>query len=358
MPARMEDGSGRALAVMLAASIAAHVALLALTRSLGPKVAPPHAPAALVDPVDVWAGTTSLPGELVEVGLAEAARPAPPSAPPAPAEPPAKPAEPPVAPAHGAIEPNSAAIEATSRHLETRNGGPVAGSRPSDVGIGVTKAESRHSGARDGVPEGGSRHFGVRKAVPQDGGRHPASDPDKDRSSSRQNEPQNGAIAPPGGSAAGGEGSFGAEGEKAASRDIGRAFTRALPAACVADAAWGKEPLGDAGRITIRVTLDERGKITGWEPDGGAPPPARLVATVKRTLAMLEAGTFALAKGEVGEGVAVLEIRATVEDAAPSGEEGAASAMRLEQHWQSGRGTAAFTQASGRRVAFVITRGR
>lgn len=332
------DGSGRPLAAMLAASLALHVAVVLATRVVGAHVA--HAAPALADPADTWAGTTSLPGELVDVGVetpARAVAPAP-ASPPAPApEPETTAAAPPPAKA-----PSPATAHAADAAVAAHGAAPMATS------AAPSEAQKRPSVARHTPPRHRDRHD---EPKPRAAGVGAAKRPSTPGIASNAAP----VAAPATPAATSGEGgSFGAEG-RAAVRDIGRAFTRALPAACVADRGWADLPPGDAGRLTIRVTLDDAGKITGWEPDGTASPPPRLVATVKRTLAMLEAGTFALAKGSAGAGVAVLELRARVEDRTPD-DDGSGGAMRLEQRWSGDHGTAAFTQPSGRHVEVTIRR--
>ncbi len=139
-------------------------------------------------------------------------------------------------------------------------------------------------------------------------------------------------------------GPFGAEGPSAV-RSLGRAFTRAIPAACQSDASWGKLPAGDAGSIEVAITVDESGHITGYKPRDHDPP-KQLVALVKRTLSLLDAGTFAL-KGSTSAGVEVLRIQAGVSDVAAD-EAGGATALSF------GEGKAAFTQDSGRHVEVTL----
>ncbi|MFS8066216.1 MAG: hypothetical protein ACMG6S_07570, partial [Byssovorax sp.] len=139
-------------------------------------------------------------------------------------------------------------------------------------------------------------------------------------------------------------GPFGAEGPSAV-RSLGRAFTRAIPMACQADPGWGKLPSGDAGAIEIAITIDETGHITGYRALA-SDPPKQLVALVKRTIALLDAGTFAL-KGNVSAGVEVLRIHAGVSDL-EAAEAGSVAALSF------GEGKAAFTQDSGRHVEVTV----
>ena len=141
-------------------------------------------------------------------------------------------------------------------------------------------------------------------------------------------------------------GPFGAEGPSAV-RSLGRGFARSISAACVGDSGWGKLPLGEVGTIEVAITVDESGRITGFKPlDRGHEPPKQLVALVKRTIALIDAGTFEL-KGFVGAGVEILRIQASVSDVAAD-VEGGVTALSF------GEGKAAFTQEGGRHVEVTL----
>jgi hypothetical protein len=144
-------------------------------------------------------------------------------------------------------------------------------------------------------------------------------------------------------------GSFGAEGPSAV-RDLGRAFTRAIPPACQADPTWGKLATGDGGAIEVAITVDETGHITGFKPPADDAP-RHLVALVKRTLALLEAGTFAIRSGSVSAGTEVLRIRASLRDVDESELGGAAG---LSFAYERGKGKAGFTQPGGRHVEVSV----
>jgi outer membrane biosynthesis protein TonB len=149
-----------------------------------------------------------------------------------------------------------------------------------------------------------------------------------------------------------GEGKFGAEGV-AGVRDLGRAFTRAIPPACQADEAWGKLAAGDAGKLEIAIHVGDDGKITTFEPMGDDKhPPAHLLALVRRTVALLGGGTFGLRGTSLGAGVEVLELKAITSDGAPATDEGGASSLGYT--FDSGRGTAQFTQPNGRHVEIRV----
>ena len=166
-------------------------------------------------------------------------------------------------------------------------------------------------------------------------------------------QPASSALASSGdavGAAPGGPGGgpFGAEGA-ASVRDLGRAFTRAIPPACDADPVWATLPTGETGKLEIAIHVDETGHITGAEPRGVDPPRA-LVSLVRRTLPMLQAGTFAVREGGVTEGTEILELRARVSDAgdAPGG------SSRLAFEYAHGHGKAGFTQVTGRHVEVSV----
>src|SRR5205814_124493 len=96
-------------------------------------------------------------------------------------------------------------------------------------------------------------------------------------------------------------------------RDLGRAFTRAIPTACASDPLWGPLPRGEAGKMEIAVHVDGSGHIASAEPRGHDPPKA-LVSLVRRTMVLLEAGTFAVRAGAVSEGTEIIELRASIRD--------------------------------------------
>jgi hypothetical protein len=102
-------------------------------------------------------------------------------------------------------------------------------------------------------------------------------------------------TAAPGAPAAG---TFGQEGLAPGVRRLGYAFTRAIPAATPADAAWRELPAGHVGTIRIELQVDETnhlGALKHWQAHPGEPaPPAVLERMVERTLLLLRAGQFAL----------------------------------------------------------------
>jgi outer membrane biosynthesis protein TonB len=321
-------------------SIAFHAAFVALAVLVAASKHEPRsvAVAAPANPIDVWSGVTAAIGgeRLVDVNVdalggqpGPAGQAAPPSPPAAPAPPPPPPA-PPIAAAPApipAVEKPAPAVEKPAladdpAGLEPR---PKPRTRkPKPVAVAVDPAASSSA---------------VDPALADENPARPAP-PASPRPAKRR--------AGGGASGDGGDGAktgpFGAEGPSAV-RSLGRAFTRAIPAACQADPGWGALPAGDAGAIEIAVTIDETGHIAGYRPLG-KDPPKQLLALVKRTIALLDAGTFEL-KGNVGAGVEVLRIQAGVSDL-EAAEVGGTAALSF------GEGKAAFTQESGRHVEVTL----
>lgn len=305
----------------LAVSFAAHGAFLALFVPIARRAATAEA-APLAPPVDRWSGTTAelpfaggAPGPLVDVSVDRA--PAPPPAQEAPPQP--KDAAP--APVKAAPEPAPRKDAAPAIAAPAK---AVAGPRRDDRNKELRKAEPRDAAAGE-APE---RPAPRRKKAPVIAG-------GGDGSAAK-------GAAPPG--------SFGAEGP-ASVRDLGRALTRAIPPACDSDPVWATLPAGDAGKLEVAVRVDAEGHIASAEPRGAAQPKA-LVNVLRRTVPLLQAGTFALRDGASGEGTEILELSATVQD--PSGEEDGDTPNRLAFEYARGRGRARFTQASGRRVEIAV----
>lgn len=135
-------------------------------------------------------------------------------------------------------------------------------------------------------------------------------------------------------------------------RSLGRAFLRAIPAACSGDAAWSVARLGDVGTIDIALALDEHGKLqrgAGDELFRSLTPGARpeLLGLARRTTLQLEFGTFAIRAGEVAQGTEMLRlsVRVSAVEVPPDLEGGV---FGLEHDYD--KGTAGFTQRSGRHV--------
>ncbi|WP_437591852.1 hypothetical protein [Sorangium sp. So ce1000] len=150
-----------------------------------------------------------------------------------------------------------------------------------------------------------------------------------------------------------GEGDFGAVGASAV-RSLGRAFTRAIPPACQADPIWATLPPGNAGKARFVIDIDDAGHIAAWrpEPEGGEPPARHLSNLAKRTIALLGAGTFAVARGAVTAGKQTLEVSAVVRVGVDAGETGAPA--DLAWRFEGGHGKASFAQPGGRQVDVVV----
>jgi hypothetical protein len=142
-------------------------------------------------------------------------------------------------------------------------------------------------------------------------------------------------------------GAFGAEGP-GSPRDLGRAFTRAIPPACTADPLWASLPAGDAGKLEIEVRIDAQGHMLSAEPRGTSRPEA-LLHVLRRTVPLLQAGTFAAREGATTAGTEILEITARVRDA-----EGEAAPDQLAFEYGRGKGKARFSTAGGRQVEITL----
>jgi hypothetical protein len=142
---------------------------------------------------------------------------------------------------------------------------------------------------------------------------------------------------------------FGAEGPPS-TRSLGRAFLRAIPVASQQDPVWAAAPVGDTGKLEAVIRVDETGHIASAEPRAPGASKA-LVSLLRRTIPLLEAGTFALRDGAVTAGTEVLEVRATVTDLPPGADE-PGGAITLSHDYERGR--AAFTQANGRHVEVTL----
>ncbi|MDI1432558.1 hypothetical protein [Polyangium sorediatum] len=332
-------------------SILAHASLIAAAG-----LRKEHAPEELAPPADTWAGTTAAPigGELHEVdvtgseiGSAPAEPPAPAPAPAAPNEPPAaapnEPAEPPppppkVDPPKPKADPPKPKEPKEPKEPKKDPDEPVP---PSHEPVPPSEERSPSSGERS--PSSGERSPVSKNTPPRTKTTPPVS---KDTS------PSSGDQNPPGGSSPGGGGSFGAEGASSV-RDLGRAFTRALPMASGSDATWGKLPVGGGGSIEVAMIISEEGKITGVEPL--APnPPAHLLKAAKNTMALLRGGTFALQGGSVTAGKQILRLSVELSDTDAPEDPSGAGAFGLAHRWEGKRGVASFTQTSGRHVEITV----
>lgn len=155
-----------------------------------------------------------------------------------------------------------------------------------------------------------------------------------------------GAGEGPGGATGPASGSLGGAGGVG---DLGRALTRAIPAANQGDASWGAVAVGFTRSLDVRIPIDADGRVGGFEPLGEAPAP-ELLRLMRRTLGLVMGGTFALRPDSVGAGAQVLRVRVVVAPAAASVADPEALAFRYE----NGRGTAAFIPDGGPRVEVTV----
>lgn len=154
-------------------------------------------------------------------------------------------------------------------------------------------------------------------------------------------------------------GTFGQEGLAPGVRRLGYAFTRAIPAATPADAAWRELPSGHVGTIRIELEVDENnrlGALKRWQGRPGEPPaPAVLERLVERTLILLRAGQFALS-GSNQPGSERLVIDVYLRDEA--GEEDAGDTVvqkRFEGASPGHPGSAYFRYGTGRAFQAKVT---
>lgn len=136
-------------------------------------------------------------------------------------------------------------------------------------------------------------------------------------------------------------------------RDLGRAFTRAIPAACSADSTWSKLPAGDAGTLVAELRVGADGHLGSMEPMGKDAPKA-LVNVLRRTLPLLQSGIFAVRGGAVSAGIETIELKATVSDEPGSDATEGGGKDNLAFSYGAGRGKASFTQAGGRKVDISV----
>jgi hypothetical protein len=145
-------------------------------------------------------------------------------------------------------------------------------------------------------------------------------------------------------------GSFGAVG-RAGVRDLGAAFTQAIPAACGADTTWSEIGLGDAGTFRIAIDIDENGRPKSFTPLEKNPP-KQLRNLAKRTFDLLQSGTFALRAGAVTAGRQTVEVSASVAMTDKPATTG--GLIELGHRFENGIGRAHFVQSTGREVRLQV----
>lgn len=154
--------------------------------------------------------------------------------------------------------------------------------------------------------------------------------------------PGEGDAAAAGGPASPAAGELGGRG---GAGDLGRALTRALPAANQGDGSWRELEGAFSASLDVRFPIDAEGRVGGFEPLAEAPAP-RLVKLVRRTLALVMGGTFALRSDTVGAGAQI--VRFVVRVAPPA--EAPAGPQALAFEYENGHGTASFVSDGGARV--------
>ncbi|MDI1481503.1 hypothetical protein [Polyangium sp. y55x31] len=341
-------------------SILAHASLIAAAG-----LRKERAPEELAPPADTWSGTTAAPigGELHEVDVAGSETFGGSSQPPAPA--PATPSEPPAAAPSEPAEPPPPPPKADPPKPKADPPKPKADPpkpkadppKPKEPKEPKTDPEERVPPSDEPIPPSDERVPPSDERSPSSGERSPVSKNTSPRTKttppvSKNTSPSSGDSSPPGESSPGGGGSFGSEGASSV-RDLGRAFTRALPMASGSDAAWAKLPVGSGGSIEVAVIISEEGKITGVEPL--APnPPAHLLKAAKNTMALLRGGTFALQGSSVTAGKQILRLSVELSDTDAPEDPSGAGAFGLAHRWEGKRGVASFTQTSGRHVEIKV----
>jgi hypothetical protein len=335
VPSASPQPRGRAaLRPAVAASLVLHALVLLIAVrgrvAAGGELVPAPAPAADTA-TDVWVGDTSLPGSGrvidIETHPGAAAR--------AGAGSPEQPGGPPAAPRPAAVPAPAPPTEREARAAPEPAPTVAATAQPRKPPVVRTKAPPRPSASID--PLAAALAGGSRAAARAVDGAHQAAD-------DGEAEP-----TPAAGSTGGGR--FGAAGEPAGVRDLGRAFTRAIPPAVSSDPIWGKLPVGSAGRHAVVVSVDASGHITG-HTSSDREPPRHLVKMVERTVALLESGTFAL-RGQVGAGTQALVLSVMLRDEPPQAAD-ETRGLNLAFEYDGSRGKASFTQAGGRRVEVTI----
>lgn len=152
-------------------------------------------------------------------------------------------------------------------------------------------------------------------------------------------------------------GAFGAEGLPAGVRHLPKAFTRALGLASRGDPRWLTQAPGPVGEATIRLSVDEDGRLGELEyvtDDERSPLPPVVVHLLENTRLLLLAGRFSLDPAHTRAGTQTLRVRVEITereadvdpDADPNG------LNELEYAAPNGRtpGRGSFRLNSGRRV--------
>lgn len=374
----------------LAASLVTHAALLLVARlpALRESFVGQADPGASEPQVAAWAGTTpELPGggDLYDISLvgapqAAAAEPAVPVAPTEPTEP-AVSVPAPAAPQAAAPETNTPAPQIAKPDRRTASkpeppalpdplGEPSSPRKPPPSGAAALGKPSTPPKPR---PDDEDPYEDPPTPEPRPGRlvrSHPASSrvPSTSAVAGRTESPAtagasgaSGADSDDAPSSAGSAPSAGLGGKSAGGaygvvgipgvRDLGLAFTQRIPPACDSDAIWGSVPLGDAGSILVAIAVNEGGRITDLEILDKSPPKA-LENVARRTVAMLQSGTYALRPGAVSAGRQIVRISANVKAEQPEDVKGGQMQLTHDSY-SGGVGRSHFIR-NGRRVDLTV----
>ncbi len=176
------------------------------------------------------------------------------------------------------------------------------------------------------------------------------------------------AVSPPaGGSAPATDGvasettgqGYGARGLPPGVRDLGSAFTRAIPAAVSRDPVWQEHALGKAGSFVVRLELGSEGRVAEsrlvLRPSERVP--AEIERLERRVTALLGGGQFALPPSAGRQKVQLLLVEVELSDGPPRA--GAAPQEVVELGFAPPNeltpGRAYFTLGSGRHFEASVT---
>jgi hypothetical protein len=158
-------------------------------------------------------------------------------------------------------------------------------------------------------------------------------------------------------SAPGALGAYGESGAAAATTNLTKALTKAIPPATKGDPAWLSLPNGAAGSFTVGFEVDAYGQIVRAEPVE-IEVPGVLSRLLARLLILLKGGRFALKAEEVSAGHQLFRIEANIRQEAPSRDRNAigmhVARIGAEYPTNTTPGRAFFTFNSGRHVELTV----
>lgn len=158
-------------------------------------------------------------------------------------------------------------------------------------------------------------------------------------------------------------GSYGAAGLPEGVRDLAYAFLRALPQATHSDPVWDQLPLGYKRTLLVILETNAQGHVIRATPrikDPESTVPGELVRLVRRTVAHLGQGRFALPDGLVSAGTQALKIELELEPATASDDPMADPQDVAELHHDPNRPSATrpsrafFRKNSGRKLEMRV----